>query len=183
MEREEIKEYIVCIPCNQGSVYGIRLVAELLSRGYRVHLLWDVQSHQWIDELKDRYKQQFFFEGGNRISERICSGSGRCDGMVIVPCPTEIMRQILEEQTETMAVKCADMCRKQRKELVIVPQQTSLEQQQLETMLALVKSGVRMISATPAFDQYAKTLEETIDLTVGKILDGLYIEQSIGREK
>ena len=39
MERINRTEYIVAMTGASGSVYGVRLVTELLSRGYHVHLI------------------------------------------------------------------------------------------------------------------------------------------------
>ena len=68
MERINKTEYIVAMTGASGSVYGVRLVTELLSRGYYVHLiLADLgqalsESGQlisnWIEDMEKRYSAQ-----------------------------------------------------------------------------------------------------------------------------
>ena len=196
MERINKTEYIVAMSGTSGSVYAVRLVTELLSRGYYLHLILSDMgqngnlsesgqpTEQWIDELSKRYSGQLKISDNHDPDAEIGKNSYLWDGMIIVPCSMTTVAQVAHGVRETLTLNCADTCIKQHRNLIVVPRETPLTQVHLENMLTLAKAGVQIIPAMPVITQKPTSFTDMVDFMVGKILDGLGIENTlVGRGK
>lgn len=189
MERINRTEYIVAMAGTSGSVYGVRLVTELLSRGYYVHLILSdfgqnlaeggQLTEQWITDMEKRYSDRLKVVGSHDFESEIGKSAYLWEGMVVVPCSMTTVAQIAHGINENLILNCADICIKQHRNLILVPRETPLTQIHLENMLTLAKEGVQIVPAMPAITQRPSSLTEMIDFMVGKILDGLGIENNL----
>lgn len=191
MERIKKSEYVVAITGSAGSVYGVRLVTELLSRGYGVHLiLSDLMQQgtlgesgqlttQWIDDMEKRYGNQLKVVDSHSANAEIGQSSYLWEGMVIVPCTMSTIAQIAHKVDENLVLSCASICMKQCRNLIVVPRETPLTQVHLENMLTLAKQGVQIVPAMAAVTHKPTSLTDMIDYMVGKVLDGLGIEHGL----
>lgn len=194
MERINRTEYIVGMTGIGCSVYGIRLVMELLSRGYYVRLILSDRNqqgdfegsgqpvNQWLEDTEKRYPGQLIVEDNYDLEADIGRESYVCEGMIIVPCSMSVLAQMAHGVTETLILACGEICMKKHRKLVVVPQETPFTQYHLENMLALAKQGVQIVPAMPAFRQSPCSLEEMIDYMVGTILDGLDIPNTLWKK-
>jgi len=182
------KKYTVGITGASGSIYGIRLVEELLHLGHEVHLViteagWQVfrEELNWdvIDQksfLKDyfaRYEGVFHYHSLNDYAAPIASGSYRSHGMVIVPCSMGTLSRIAGGASGNLLERTADVMLKEGKLLVLVPRESPLNSIHLENMLTLAKLGVRIVPAMPGFYHKPQTIDDIINFVVGKIMDTL----------
>ncbi|MFD1989776.1 UbiX family flavin prenyltransferase [Paenibacillus nicotianae] len=198
------QRYIVGITGASGSVYGIRLTEVLLSLGYTVHLVisnagWRVLKEEmdWEASGREEMLEQYFSEWSERlvyhsfsdIGATIASGSFRVKAMIIVPCSMGTLANIAGGMSANLMTRAADVVLKEERKLVIVPRETPLQAIHLENMLKLARMGVSIVPAMPAFYYRPKTLDDTVDFMVGKVLDILDIEHQLferwgnGREK
>ena len=191
MERINRTEYVVAMSGNSGSVYGVRLVTELLGRGYYVHLILSdfgkslseggQLTEHWLEDMEKRYSGQFHVVGSHEKDE-IGRNSYLWEGMIVVPCSMTTVAQIAHGVTENLILDCADICMKQHRNLVLVPRETPLTQVHLENMLTLAKAGAQIVPAMPAITQRPTSFTEMIDYMVGKILDALGIENQLANK-
>lgn len=189
MERINKTEYIVAMTGGSGSVYGVRLVTELLSRGYSVHLILSDLGQElsdsgqmmsnWIEDMEKRYASQIKVVDSHRADAEIGKHSYLWEGMIVVPCSMTTIAQIAHGVDENLILNCANICVKQHRNLILVPRETPLTQVHLENMLTLAKEGVQIVPAMPAVTHKPTTLTEMVDYMVGKILDGLEIENRL----
>ncbi len=181
MERlDEKKEYLIGMRSAGGAVYGVRLAAELLSRGMKVTLILpdrnpneDNDLSQWIMQFKDKYKEDFAIIEEKAADSDILSGARPISGMVIIPCNMDILSDIAEDVTEGILRGAAGLIRRQHRELILVPEETPFTTEQLLSMLTLSKSGVKIVPAMPGFEYRPASLEDLIDYVTGKILKSL----------
>lgn len=198
------QRYIVGITGASGSVYGIRLTEVLLSLGYTVHLVisnagWRVLKEEmdWEASGREEMLEQYFGEWSGQlvyhsfsdIGATIASGSFQVKAMIIVPCSMGTLANIAGGMSANLMTRAADVVLKEERKLVIVPRETPLQAIHLENMLKLARMGVSIVPAMPAFYYRPKTLDDTVDFMVGKVLDILDIEHQLferwgnGREK
>ena len=191
MQRTRKKEYVIGIPEEEGSVLGIRLVAELLSRGCNVYVstigspsapdlnlaLSDMQ--QWMESFAKKYPDSF--QCVEDLSRGGALASLGYDGMVIVPCPKDLIRQLADGQTDSSLTNYARSCILQHRPLVLVPRDTPFTTEYLEHMLILSKLRVAVVPAMLSFSQKNISYENMIDTIVEKILDSLNVEKN-GKE-
>lgn len=190
--------WVVGITGASGSIYGIRLIEELLASGLEVHLVvtdagWRVLKEElgWnAARRQDALAAKFgaaLAEGRLRyypnadIGASIASGSYKAEGMVIAPCSMGTLASIAHGISDDLLTRAADVAMKEGRRLILVPRETPLHAIHLENMLALSRLGVRMVPAMPAFYYGPQTMEDMIDFLVGKLLDTMGIGHQLYR--
>jgi len=192
-----MKQIVVAITGASGSIYGLRLTEELLKAECRVALLLtrsglDVLRYEtgleWEGAPSARKQlMRDYFSGNMRLEyydekdlfAPIASGSAAADAMVIVPCSLGTVGRIAAGLSENLVERAADVTLKERRELILVPRETPLNQIHLENLLTLARAGAHILPAMPAFYHRPKTVEALVDYIVGKILDSLGIKHEL----
>src|SRR3990172_8000708 len=191
------KNYTIAITGASGSIYGIRLVEELLKAGCYVNLVIsetgkDVLLHETgIDlhgteaEASTKALKYFkkkgsitFFDNTNLFAS-VSSGSYKSDGMIIAPCSMGTLGRIASGHSQKLIERTADVMLKEKRRLILVPRETPLNQIHLENMLKLSKIGVDIVPAMPAFYQRPKTMDDLVNFVVGKVLDLVRVDHRL----
>jgi 4-hydroxy-3-polyprenylbenzoate decarboxylase len=107
------------------------------------------------------------------------SGSFRHDGMVIVPCSMGTMGRIANGISNDLMTRAADVCLKERRNLILVPREMPWNTIMLRNATTLSECGALILPASPAWYQRPQTLEELADTVVARILQHLGIEQDV----
>ena len=191
------KNYIVAITGASGSIYGIRLVEELLKAESNVSLVVSdtgkkvllhetgldlCGSEQWA--IKNVAK---CFGTNNHVSlldnhnlfASIASGSHINDGMIVVPCSMGSLSRFATGSSQNLIERAVDVMLKEKRRLILVPRETPFNQVHLENMLKLSRMNVDITPAMPAFYQKPRSAEDLINFVVGKILDLLGTEHQL----
>ena len=197
-----MKTIIVAITGASGSIYGLRLVEELLKNRYSVHLVISTQAFgiikietgiNWEKELKaknqgseiEKIIQRHFSSSNVRyyseydLAAPLSSGSFKNDGMLIVPCSMKTLSGIANGYANSLIERSADVTLKEGRNLILVPRETPFNAIHLENMLKLARLGVRIIPPIPAFYHKPKDIDDIVNFVVGKILDSLGIEHNL----
>jgi 4-hydroxy-3-polyprenylbenzoate decarboxylase len=194
-----MKQIVVAITGASGSVYGLRLVEELLRTKIRVVLLLtrsgiDVLRYEtgleWkgtTAERKQLIRDYFggdsgleYYDQGDMFAP-VASGSSAPDAMVIVPCSMGAAGRIAAGISDNLIERVADVVLKEQRRLVLVPRETPLNQIHLQNLLTLSRAGAQILPAAPGFYHRPRKIEELIDFIVGKILDSLHIPHQLFR--
>ncbi len=190
---------VVAITGASGAIYGLRLIEELLSAGFRLSLLisktgFEVLKHEtgldWVGNeaevtrlLRDHFREErgveYFAE--DNFFAPVASGSSVPDAMVLCPCTMGTLSRIASGNSGNLLERSADVVLKEHRTLVLVPRETPLSDIHLENMLKLSRSGARIVPAMPAFYQKPKSVNQMVDFVVGKVLDALGIEHELFR--
>jgi len=188
---------VVGITGASGSIYGLRLVEELLRAGGQVTLL-----------LTNAGRQVLAFETGMKLAEApeeclvqlrthfnvgealrsfalsdffapIASGSSAPDAVVICPCSMGTVGRIAAGLSDNLLERVADVALKERRQLLLVPRETPFNQIHLENLLRLSQAGAQILPAMPGFYQKPQTVADLVDFVVGKALDQLGVEHQL----
>lgn len=190
--------WVVGITGASGSIYGIRLIEELLLQSFQVHLVvteagWRVLKEElgWETARRTAALEQRFgealssglltFHPNADIGAAIASGSFRVQGMVIMPCSMGTLASIAHGISDDLMTRVADVMLKENRQLLLVPRETPLHAIHLENMLTLSRLGVRMIPAMPAFYYKPQSMDEMVDFLVGKVMDNMGIDHDLYR--
>lgn len=188
----EIKHFLVALTGASGSVYGMRLINELLRDGNRVSLILteagrQVLKHEvgldWSAEIKEQTHQvQEYFASIAVDSLAIddfwagaASGSNTADAMIVMPCSMGTAGRIAAGLSGNLLERAADVMLKERQPLILVPRETPFNNIHLENLLRLSQAGAVVLPAMPGFYHGPQTLDDLVDFVVGKVLDQLGI--------
>jgi 4-hydroxy-3-polyprenylbenzoate decarboxylase len=180
MRRLESKqEYILGITGASGAVLGIRTLEVLHALGVPVHLIVSEGAKITLREETARAAGDLkplatFFHDDRDLGASISSGSyvsPNVAAMVVVPCSMKTLAAIAAGYSDTLIARAADVVMKEGKRLALVVRESPFNAIHLEQMLALARSGVRIVPPVPPFYQKARTMEELVDQIVGRVLD------------
>ena len=192
----QIRHFVVAITGASGSVYGLRLISELLRSGERVSLILtsagrQVMNHEtgleWSAEIKvQRQQVQEYFASIavdclaiDDFWAGAASGSAAADAMIIAPCSMGTLGRIAAGLSGNLLERAADVMLKERRSLLLVPRETPFNNIHLENLLRLSQSGAVILPAMPGFYHGPDTIDDLVDFVVGKILDQLDVQHSL----
>ncbi|KZX12523.1 UbiX family flavin prenyltransferase [Methanobrevibacter filiformis] len=174
---------IVAITGASGIIYSLKLIKALKKLNIKTgvivsnsaKLVLEYETDITIEDIKSITNYYFEFDD---ISSSINSGSFKFDSLVIVPCSMKTLSAIANSYGNNSITRVADVCLKERRELILVPRETPLRTAHLENMLKISKEGGIILPSMPAFYHNPKNIDELCDFIVGKILDVLKIENN-----
>lgn len=192
-----MKSFIVAISGASGSVYGVRLVEELLKSADNVYLCVSKQSFSIIDletgvnwagkteadtenKIQEHYSSEKikYFDEKN-LAASVASGSFVTDGMFVVPCSMKTLSGIANGYASNLTERAADVMLKEGRKLILSPREMPLNAIHLENMLKLARLGVVIAPPIPAFYQKPEDINDIVDFVVGKMLDSAGVEHEL----
>lgn len=204
-----MKRFIIGISGASGSIYGIRLIEELLKKDYKVYIVitkmgrlitereLKVKLYTGVKNKKEIKKNLIrYLIGKTKYSERdlsekieylpidlmdapISSGSFVTEGMAVVPCSMSTLSGISQARSLNLLERAADVNLKEGRPLLLAPREMPLNALHLKNMLRLSKLGVIIAPPIPGFYNDPKNLDDLVDFVVGKILDCLKIPNNL----
>lgn len=177
-------EITVGISGASGVQYGIRLLEILAEKGIKTHLILTDAAKQIMEietdyTLSDVEKLATWSYPQKDFSAPVASGSYKTAGMVIAPCSMKTLGAVANGISDTLITRAADVCLKEERKLILMTRETPLNLIHLENMVRAKKAGASILPACPGFYSRPKTLEDLIDIMVGRALDLLGIENDI----
>ena len=176
---------IIGITGASGAIYGIRLL-EVLS-DYK-----EVETHLIVSNAAEeiiKYETDWSLERVkaladicydiNDIGASLASGSFKRDGMIIAPCSMKTISALANSYTDNLITRAGDIALKERKRLVLLARETPLHLGHLRNLVKLTEMGAVVAPPIPGFYHKPQTIQDLIDLSVGKVLDLFDIEHNL----
>ncbi len=187
-----MKKYILAITGASGSIFGIRVLEELLKVA-EVHLVMSSQSFSimkyetdldWRTDTEEKIRKQFktkrlFFYKETNLAAPMSSGSFKTDGMLVVPCSMKTLSGIANGYANNLIERAADVSIKEGRPFLLSPREMPFSTIHLENMLKLARLGVKIAPPIPAFYHQPKNVDDIVNFIVGKILDSFGIEHEL----
>jgi 4-hydroxy-3-polyprenylbenzoate decarboxylase len=192
-----MKNIVVGITGASGSIYGVRLIEELLRAAMQVTVVLTNAGRQVlafetglsISENPHAASQQLheYFKADGNLTHfalhdffaPVASGSSSPDAVVICPCSMGTVGRIAAGLSDNLLERVADVALKETKKLLLVPRETPFNQIHLENLLRLSRAGAQILPAMPGFYQRPESVADLVNFLVGKILDSLEIEHQL----
>jgi 4-hydroxy-3-polyprenylbenzoate decarboxylase len=179
-------EIVVGISGASGVQYGIRLLQVLREKGCITHLVITDSAAKIIEIETDFLLKDVQDLAGHVYAPRdfaapIASGSHLFHAMVVIPCSMGTLSAIACGSSDTLITRAADVCLKEKRRLIIVPRETPLGLVQLRNMVAAAEAGAVVLPACPAFYSKPQSLDDLVDVLVGRVLDLLGVENDLYR--
>jgi 4-hydroxy-3-polyprenylbenzoate decarboxylase len=192
-----MKSYIVAISGASGSIYGIKLLEELLNHSESIHLCISTQAFSIIKietgidwsgktpssiekKIRKHYaSKKILYHGDHDLAAPISSGSFPTGGMFVVPCSMKTLSGIANGYATNLIERAADVTLKEGRKLILSPREMPFSAIHLENMLTLSRMGVTIAPPVPAFYQKPGGVHDIVDFVVGKILDSAGIPHNL----
>lgn len=177
-------EIVVGISGASGVQYGIRLLEVLKEKDCITHLIITDSARKIIEIETDWPSPKVeglasYVHAPRDFSTSIASGSYLFDAMVVIPCSMGSLSGIACGSSDTLITRCADVCLKEKRRLILVPRETPLSLIQLRNMVNVGEAGAVMLPASPAFYSRPQSLADLVDVLVGRVLDILGLENDL----
>ena len=198
MRRGATDHVVLAMTGASGLQYSLRLLEQLIHAGCRVSLIASKAAHAVAAlELDDPFPARHdalaaelggrFGAGAGQVTgyarqdwtAPFASGSNPPDAMVVCPCTTGTLGAIANGLSDSLIERTADVCLKERRDLVIVPREAPLTAITLGQMTRLAELGVVILPPAPAFYHRPQTIEDLIDFTVARILDQIGVDHAL----
>ena len=196
LPKTDTRHFLVAITGASGSVYGLKLISELLRAGQRASLILTAAGRQvlnhetgldWPGDIREqrRHVQEHFasiavdclaiddFQAG------VASGSAAADAMIVIPCSMGTAGRIAAGLSGNLLERAADVMLKERRPLILVPRETPFNTLHLENLLRLSRAGAVVLPAMPGFYHNPQSVEALVNFVVGKALDQLLVEHDL----
>lgn len=190
----------VVITGASGSVYGMRLIEQLVLAGHEVSVIFtdagrEVTAFELGFDLptqdaavasvalaaflelptSDRIRIAYV----DNLFDAVASGSHLTDAMVVCPCTMGFVGSIAAGLGSDLAERAADVMLKERRPLVLVPRETPLSLLHLRNLVTVAEAGAVVVPAMPAFYQRPESVDDLVNFVVGKVLDVLGVEHGL----
>ena len=179
-----MKRLVVGITGASGSVYALRLIDVLRAQGIEVHAVITDSGQRVLDyecgvTMEELSRRVDVLYPNTDVGAAIASGSFRMDAMVVLPCSMKTAGAIAHGVTDDLLTRAADVTLKEGRRLLLVPRETPMHEIHLENLLRLARAGAVIMPAAPGFYHRPETLDDLVNMMVGKILDRLGIEAEL----
>lgn len=173
--------YVIAITGASGSIYGVRLLQEL--NGEKI-LVMSATAKAILPEETDYTVDQVYamadqvFEDGQMFAS-IASGSFSYDAMIVAPCSESSLAKFACGIGDTLISRAVSVCLKENRKLILLPRESPKSAIMLENELKLSKLGVCILDANPGFYPKPKTVDDLVNIVVGRCLDQLGQEHNL----
>jgi 4-hydroxy-3-polyprenylbenzoate decarboxylase len=179
------KRLIIAITGATGAVLGVRMLDVLRAiGGIETHLIvsdagWLTIEHELQLSKDDIRARADVVHASKNIGASISSGSFQCDGMIVAPCSMRTLAAIAHGFSDNLISRAADVTLKERRRLTLLVRETPLSLIHLRNMTAVTEAGGVIFPPVPAFYQQPHTLDDIINHTIGRVLDGHGIDAQL----
>ncbi|HXX58867.1 MAG TPA: flavin prenyltransferase UbiX [Thermodesulfovibrionales bacterium] len=191
-----MKRYVFAITGASGSVFGIRVLGQLVG-STEVHVIissqsfpiikhetgidWSADTPSGIEKkIRGHFRsKQISYHRESDLASSLSSGSFITDGMLVVPCSMKTLSGIACGYANNLIERAADVTIKEGRKLLLSPREMPFSAIHLENMLRLARLGVTIAPPVPAFYHRPKDLDDIVDFVAGKILDSFGIAHKL----
>ena len=168
---------IVGISGASGVIYGIRLLEMLQAfEDVETHLVMSRYGRLNI-ELETDYQVKAVealadvVHSDRNQAAAISSGSFGVSGMIVAPCSMKTLSAIVHSYADSLLVRAADVCLKERKPLVLMPRETPLHTGHCKLLYEASQLGAIIAPPLPAFYTQPESLDDVVSHSVSRVLD------------
>jgi 4-hydroxy-3-polyprenylbenzoate decarboxylase len=185
-EFTESNRIIIGISGASGVIFGIELLKNLKALGCETHLILTeaarknivIETDYSVKEVETLADKTYENED---LAAPLASGSFITRGMIVAPCTIKSLSAIAHSYNDSLLIRAADVCLKERRKLVLLVRETPLHQGHLRLMSLASEMGALILPPIPAFYHHPKTIQDIINQTVGKVLDYFQIDHQLYR--
>ncbi len=186
LEAEVPFEVVIGISGASGVIYGMRLLEVLSDMGWTTHLVMTDSARKIIEIETDKTASEVesmadYVHSAKDFTAPVASGSYLFRAMVVAPCSMKTLAGIANGFTDTLITRAADVCLKERRRLILVPRESPLSLIHLNNMVKVTEAGGVILPPCPGFYSRPQSLDELVDVVVGRALDQMGVNHDLYR--
>lgn len=172
---------VVGISGASGAIYAKRLLDFLKTTPHEVSLTASENALEiGREEVGIDYREcGFRFYSSRDFTAPFASGSAHYDQLAVVPCSMGMLGRIAHGYSDDLLARTADVFFKERRRVILVPRETPLSLIHIENMRLVTLAGAVILPAIPSFYSKPKTIEESVDTVIARILDHMGVENQL----
>ena len=109
----------------------------------------------------------------------VASGSFKTEAMVVIPCSNNKLAELAHGLGDNLIARAAQVILKERRKLIVVHREMPLGLIELRNMVALAEAGAIICPANPGFYNLPQTVDDVVNMVVGRVLDLLEVEHGL----
>ncbi len=113
------------------------------------------------------------------LGAKIASGTFLHDGMIVLPCSSNTLGAIASGITNTLVQRAASVTLKERRRLVLAHRESPVSAIDLRNMCSVTDAGGIIAPLSPGFYMRPHSVQDIVDLMVGKLADLLFVDHSL----
>ncbi|HUO09538.1 MAG TPA: UbiX family flavin prenyltransferase [Phycisphaerae bacterium] len=187
------KRIIVAITGASGALYAKRLIESLVAADVEIFLIVSQIGRRLLHDelgLESGGSLDLAALAGTEVhgitllpykdvGACVASGSFKSDGMVVVPCSNNKLAEFAHGLGDNLISRAVQVVLKERRRLVIVHREMPLGVIEIKNMLELAQAGAIICPANPGFYTLPQTVDDVVNMVVGRVLDLLDIEHHL----
>lgn len=179
------RRLIIGVTGASGSMLALRLIEYLSTRD-------DIETHGIMSDsakltFTQETKQPFsklkglldVVHDAKNIGATIASGSYEHSGMMIVPCSIKTLSGVANCYSTDLMTRAADVCLKEGRPLLLGVRETPFHLGHINLMKQAAEMGAIIFPPIPAFYSNLDSIEKMVDVTLGRMLSRLGIENDL----
>lgn len=186
------KRIIVAITGASGALYAKRLLETLVAGRHEVLLIVSTIGRRLLHEELGMEQVDLAALAGcaehtiqmlpyKDVGACIASGSFKTDGMVVIPCSNNKLAEMAHGLGENLIARAAQVMLKERRRLIVVHREMPVSLIELRNMTALAEAGAIVCPANPGFYNLPQSVDDIVNMVVGRVLDLLEIQHQLHR--
>ncbi len=175
--------YIVAVSGASGSLYALRLMETLggdkdIIISETAKAIFPAETGMDLSAL-EKHAANVYSDGD--LFAPPASGSCRYDAMIIAPCSESTVAKIACGIADTLIARAASVSIKEGRKLVLMVRESPKSAIMLENELKLARLGAVIMDANPGFYPKPETVQDIVDIVVGRCLDQIGAENNLYR--
>ncbi|GIL13522.1 MAG: flavin prenyltransferase UbiX [Chloroflexota bacterium] len=176
---------IIGISGASGVIYGIRLLETLaLDKTIETHLVLSPAARATITQetawnVRDVEKLADVAHKPGDIGASIASGSFATLGMIVAPCSIKTLSAIANSYSADLMSRAADVQLKEGRPVLLLVRETPLHIGHLRLMMQAAENGAIIMPPVPAFYGSPQTVDDLVNVTVGRALARIGIHNTL----
>ena len=184
-----MRRYVVGISGASGVILAVTLVTELAKLGHHVDVIispsakktlyYELDTKSFLATIPQHLHKNILLHHITSIESSLSSGSSSVDATIIVPCSVATVAAISCGLADNLLRRVADVALKEKRPLILVPQESPLSTIHLENLLKLAQNGAIILPPMPIWYFKPQTADDIANDIVGKILATLRLDSPL----
>ena len=170
--------YVLSALVRDERVAGVDLIVSDAGRKLLAHEFGGSETDDPVVQLLGSGSEKLAHWDPDDLAGAPTSGSYPTWGMIIVPCSLGVVGRIAQGQAHTLVDRAADVCLKERRQLVLCVRETPFNLVHLRNMTQVTEAGAVVYPMIPTYYNVPQTVEQMFEEYTSRLLGFIGLDQT-----